>query len=292
MGNKRLKFLVVEADTEDIKIIQDTLSDSDILNADLDFEGSLKDALSHLATKQPDAILLDPNLPDSEGLKSLQILRDQAKDLPIVVMASDGDTETGVRAIRRGAQDYLIKGKVDVELLSRSVRYALERQRILGEVRSLSMIDELSGLYNRRGFLAMVQQQMEIGIRAKQYMLLVFVDVDGLKAINDTYGHQTGDQALVETANLMKDHFRRADILARIGGDEFAVLAIDAKKESAEAIKNRINQGIDAWNKESRYEFDLSVSLGIGIYDPDNPCSVDALLAQADFDMYREKNPA
>ena len=119
-------------------------------------------------------------------------------------------------------------------------------------------------------------------------MLFFFVDLDKMKHINDTLGHQEGDNALLDVASILKEVFRESDIIGRMGGDEFAVLAIDATDETKDLLTKRLNVILDACNRpDKRYQ--LSLSVGISHYDPGHPVSLDELMAQADTLMYEQK---
>ena len=161
--------------------------------------------------------------------------------------------------------------------------------RVLAELRATSLVDELTGLYNRRGFLFLAQQQVKIADRMKRGMLLLFADLDHLKRINDTHGHREGDHALMETANIFKETFRGADIIARIGGDEFAVITVEARKDSAGILTTRLQENLDARNATLSRGYTLSVSVGTARYDTDNPSSIIELLDRADALMYKQK---
>ena len=161
--------------------------------------------------------------------------------------------------------------------------------RKLGDLRAMSLVDELTGLHNRRGFFYLGQQHMKIANRTKKAMLLLFADLDDLKQINDRLGHQEGDQALIDTATVLRATFREADIVARIGGDEFAILALEADKDSAVFLKTRLQANVDARNARGDRRFTLAISVGIARYDADSPCSVDELLVRADASMYEQK---
>ncbi|MGD2175133.1 MAG: diguanylate cyclase, partial [Candidatus Brocadiaceae bacterium] len=164
-----------------------------------------------------------------------------------------------------------------------------EQVRLREELRSMSLEDELTGLRNRRGFQHLASQQMKVAERAGNEMLLVFADVDGMKWINDTYGHREGDRALTDTADVLRRTFRDSDILARVGGDEFAVLAIEAGGDSVAEVRGRLQQGLDARNSDPERCYDLALSLGIVHYDPAHPVCLDELMSTADRLMYRDK---
>jgi len=164
-----------------------------------------------------------------------------------------------------------------------------ERKRLEEELRALSLIDELTGLYNRRGFLTLAGQQLKIAERTKRQQLLLFADLDDLKRINDQLGHALGDQALRDTAQIFKDTFRTSDILARMGGDEFALLAVDASDSYAALLSKRLQEASSACNARLGRRFSLSLSIGIALYNPGQPRSIDELLSEADRLMYRQK---
>ena len=165
-----------------------------------------------------------------------------------------------------------------------------DRKRLEKELHRLSIVDELTGLYNRRGFITLSEQQLKIAIRTKKDMLLLFADLDKMKQINDTLGHQEGDKALIEIATVLKEVFRESDIIGRMGGDEFAALAIDAADETKEVLIDRLQKTLDGHNGSEGRNYTLSLSIGIAHYNPEIPSSLDELISQADTLMYGEKN--
>jgi diguanylate cyclase (GGDEF)-like protein len=156
-------------------------------------------------------------------------------------------------------------------------------------LRALALIDDLTGLYNRRGFLALGQQQLKMADRTKRRMLLLFADFDDLKRINDTFGHPEGDRALIEVASVLRETFRESDIMARIAGDEFVVLAIETNGFPAEVLTTRLQENLEAHNARGGRHYKLSLSVGLARYDPERPCSIDELVARADRAMYERK---
>ncbi len=163
------------------------------------------------------------------------------------------------------------------------------RKRMEETLRALLLIDDLTGLYNRRGFFTLGQQQLKTANRTKMTMLLLFADFDDLKQINDTFGHPEGDRALVETAQVFRETFRESDIIARIAGDEFAVLAVETDKFSSDILATRLQENLEARNARKGRRYKLSLSTGLARYDPKHPCSIDELLARADKAMYEQK---
>ncbi len=171
------------------------------------------------------------------------------------------------------------------------IRDITERKKVEDQLRILSLGDDLTGLYNRRGFLTLAEQELKMANRLKRGMFLLFADLDHLKEINDSYGHQEGDRALMDVADVIKDTYRDPDIIARIGGDEFVILAIEgASESSAENLCARLNQNLEFYNGRRERPYTLSLCLGVVRYDPERPTSIEALIAEADKRMYAEKN--
>jgi len=160
---------------------------------------------------------------------------------------------------------------------------------MIKELESLSLQDHLTGIFNRRGFTTIAKEYLKLADRKKMDMYLLFVDVDDLKAINDTHGHNQGDRTLVALANILIDTFRKSDIKARIGGDEFAVFPIDTTKAGVKLATSRFTDNIKTFNTTSTLPTPLSVSMGAAHYDPKKPCTVEDLLIKADTLMYNDK---
>ncbi|WP_353932556.1 sensor domain-containing diguanylate cyclase [Okeanomitos corallinicola TIOX110] len=163
-----------------------------------------------------------------------------------------------------------------------------ERKVAEAEVRRLSLTDELTGLYNRRGFFVIAEQQLKLAKRTQISTYLMFIDLDGLKQINDKLGHEMGDIAIVTAANLMKQTFRQSDTLGRLGGDEFVVL-LQGDNPSLEVIIERFKYSIDEYNRSSNQSFEVSMSIGVVNYDYNQPVSLDHLITIADELMYQQK---
>ena len=164
-----------------------------------------------------------------------------------------------------------------------------DRKRMEEEIREMSFRDQMTELYNRRGFITLAGQQLRTANRTQKPMLLTFIDCDGLKWINDTFGHEEGDRALIDTAHVLRQTFREADIVARLGGDEFAVLSIAPVDGNPEELLKRLARSIHAFNATGARPYTLSMSWGTVVYDPHAPLSLDALMSEADELMYAQK---
>ena len=162
--------------------------------------------------------------------------------------------------------------------------------KILEEkLHSLSLTDELTGIYNRRGFFTLAEQVLKLCKRQKKGVYMLYADIDNLKKINDTFGHKEGDLALIEIADILKKSYRDSDIAARIGGDEFVVIPIGTTGDNIELITSRLQKAIEIHNSKGNRKYNLSVSIGVTYYDPEHPCSIDELLLKVDKLMYEQK---
>ena len=187
-------------------------------------------------------------------------------------------------------EEFIKSSASAIEIVNKQLHSEIvHRIKLEKELHALSFTDSLTGLYNYRGFLALGQQQMKTAKRNKQDVLLIFADLDNLKLINDTLGHKEGDLGLIEVAKIIKSSFRESDIIARIGGDEFVVLAIQAEKESANKLIAKLQNKLNVYNVGSSRSYHLSLSVGMAYCDANGPCSIDELLSKADKLMYEQK---
>lgn len=191
----------------------------------------------------------------------------------------------GTRTILQG-RPAVIGTLLDITDRKRAEQAVAEQARKLEQ---LALFDELTGLFNRRGFLLQAGQQLKTAERLNKVALLIFTDMDGLKGINDRFGHHEGDAALKEVAAILKESFRGSDIIGRLGGDEFAVFALSADPEGEEIIVSRLRQNIAASNAGVERQYPLSVSFGVARYDISSPCTLDELIDRADAVMYARK---
>ncbi len=284
-----IKILLIEDDAADTEMIRAMLARIRKPPFELACRDRLSTGLEQVAAEDTDLLLLDLHLPDSQGFDTFTKAAAAVPGLPIVVLTDLKDEATEGRVLRAGAQDYLLKDEVDSNLLGRVIRYSIERHRLQAALRSVSLLDELTGLYNRRGLLAFAEQQFRVSDRSQKQVGLLFLDVDGLKQINDTFGHHEGDRALVEAARMLKETFRASDIVARLGGDEFAVLFAENSADELKLAAERLQANIDACNAKNGRRYTLSLSFGTATYLPSQPCSLEALQARADALMYEQK---
>jgi diguanylate cyclase (GGDEF)-like protein len=198
-----------------------------------------------------------------------QILQ-EVDEISKLLKSDHPDTQT-----MRVATHPAVWGAVKQALLDRELRY-------------LALTDDLTCLFNRRGFFAAATQQLKLAQRNGQNLLLLFCDVDNLKKINDTYGHHEGDLALIRTADALEKSLRGSDILSRLGGDEFVALASETSNQTQEIILHRLDKNLKkSGATESGY--DLSLSVGVARFDPKRAITLGELMVRADQDMYGQK---
>jgi diguanylate cyclase (GGDEF)-like protein/PAS domain S-box-containing protein len=170
------------------------------------------------------------------------------------------------------------------------LKQALRKLRAGNEkLESLSLTDDLTELNNRRGFFTLGQQQMKIARRLRKDIFLLYLDVDDLKRTNDTFGHPAGDRVLEGVAKILRETLRDSDIIARIGGDEFAILAMRSKPAGEKILLGRLQEKIRSHNLANPKRLHVSLSMGLVFYDPKKFSSLEDFLAHADFLMYQQK---
>ena len=289
MDDSTISVLLIEDNPGDARLLEEALTDVRDARFRVEWLDKLATGLTRLADGGVDVLLLDLSLPDSSGFETFTRAYAQAPEVPILVLTGFDDDGVAVEAVKKGAQDYLVKGRITTEGLARSIRYAIERHRLAAEQRKLALIDELTGLHNRRGFELLCQQQAKLAARTQIALSLLFIDLDDFKPINDTLGHAEGDRALVDLAAILRKTFRESDVMARLGGDEFCVLLTRSTTDAADMARSRLDANVKAHNETARRPYQLALSVGVGDYDPLAPCSMEDLLAQADRAMYQTK---
>ncbi len=290
MQHRPIKVLLVESDEDYIDELRQGVARARSADLDLVSVVELSQALARLSQGGFDAILLSLDLSDSRGMVTFDRAYAFAPDVPIIVLTEEPDEEAAIATVQGGAQDYLVKSEITTPMLVRAVRHAIERHRLFSALRSLSLIDDLTGLYNRRGFSDLGEQYLKLARRSGRGVTMVYLDVDRFKTINDSLGHHVGDRALIKVADILRATFRRSDIIARLGGDEFGVLALEAADESADLLIQRLRERIVDFNETSPEPYQLSVSIGMAHHDDDLRVRLEDLVAEADSAMYREKH--
>jgi two-component system cell cycle response regulator len=274
-----------------IMIVDDNVAVLDVLRQSFSMEGytceaytRAEDALVALEWMVPEVLLTDIVMPGMPGLELVTRAKRLHPGMTAIVMTGFAEEFSYDEAIRAGAADFIKKPFTVQELLVR-----IKHGKMQDHLRTLSITDELTGLSNRRGFFAFAQQQMKQARRNNERMVLFFADLDDLKTINDTFGHVSGDRALADAAQILRETCRDADILARMGGDEFAVILSNAADSGIAALRERIGKRLAEYNARRDGTFQLSLSEGFAVFDPERPVTVDELIREADARMYEQK---
>jgi two-component system cell cycle response regulator len=289
MDEKPVNVLLVEDSPTDALLLREALTDERRAQFRTAHAETLADALRTLQQQDFDLILLDLGLPDSQGLETFARVHDHVPQIPIIVLTGLDDDTLAIQAVKDGAQDFLTKGRVDRYWLVRNIRHALERHQMYLEVHALSLTDGLTGLYNRRGFVTLAEQHLKVARHSNRGLVLIYADLDRLKQINDTFGHQAGDEALMQAAESLERTFRASDILGRIGGDEFAALAIRGGDEGVQPILERLQKIAAEYNVAKPRPWKLSMSTGAMYFDPKQELSIEDMMKRADQAMYQQK---
>ena len=284
------RVLLIEDNPGDARLVTAMLDGTDGEHLEVTCVRRLADAAAHLDDLADGCVLVDLGLPDADGLESVDRLLSQAPDLPIIVLTGHDDIGLAVAALQRGAQDYLIKGRVDGLLLARAVRYAVERKHAETALAHQALHDPLTGLPNRLLFVDRLTQALARSARSRRSVAVLFVDLDRFKVVNDSLGHAAGDRALMCLAERLTSALRPGDTVARFGGDEFTVLCdeLDNDDEAgtmAERIASVVATPIDL----NGAEMVLSASIGIALGDGGPSAPAETLIRNADAAMYRAK---
>lgn len=246
-GDKKIRVLLIEDDPSYAKLVTSYLLKNEFVQFDIEQASSLKEFKEKLAGVKPEIILSDLGLPESSGLQTFRKVIALAGDIPVVVLTGVDDAQTGIDAVGLGAQDYLFKTSAKGDLIAHSLMHAIERNRLRVELKiasekleKLAVTDPLTGLLNRRGFEQVLVRETAFKKRYGSDFYIVMIDLDDFKNINERFGHSAGDLTLQEISNHIKATIRPTDYAARIGGDEFLVLLVQAKSESVIKIAERL----------------------------------------------------
>lgn len=236
-----------------------------------------------------DVVLLDLGLPDSHGLESLVKLLEAYRDLPVIVLTGHEDHAAGVRAVSQGAQDYILKDQLSPDLLVRAMQYAMERKENERRLARLAHYDHLTGLANRVLFEDHLRRALARAGRSGSWVGVLFIDLDRFKRVNDTLGHEAGDELLRQVGRRMHSCLREGDVVARLGGDEFAVVLDGMRSPSDVAVvADKICAVVRPPFELADHQAEVGCSIGIAVF-PDAGLDVRALMKNADAAMYRAK---
>ena len=280
--------LLIEDNPGDARLIELMLAEVPDSPFRLSCVDRLSLGLEALTAEKPGVVLLDLSLPDSHGLETFDKVYAHSPTVPIIVLTGNDDQMIALSAVKTGAQDYLIKGKLDRELLVRAMQYSIERKRYQEQLEHQANYDALTGLPNRN----LLHDRLKQAVYAQRHaraIAVVFIDLDHFKFINDSLGHSAGDKLLQKMADRLRDAVRDGDTVSRLGGDEFILVLNDQQNE--EIIFRAMQRIIGELGKPlviDGQELTVTCSAGISLYPQDGP-DVDTLLKNADAAMYRAK---
>jgi diguanylate cyclase (GGDEF)-like protein len=289
--------LLIEDNPGDARLIREMLAEEPEAPFQLHFAERLAHGLELLSkgceaggeAGAPALVLLDLSLPDSIGLETFAKVYAHSPQVPIIVLTGNDDQTVALSAVKGGAQDYLVKSRLDRELLLRSMQYSIERKRYQVQLEHQANYDALTGLPNRNLLHDRLRQAV-YAQRGARAMAVVFIDLDHFKFVNDSLGHGTGDKLLRGMADRLRGVLREGDTVARLGGDEFVVILNDQGGEEViframQRIMLEVSQPMMIDGKELY----VTCSAGISLH-PQDGADVDTLLKNADAAMYRAKD--
>jgi diguanylate cyclase (GGDEF)-like protein len=285
----RQRVLLIEDNPGDIRLIREMLSEGEDGLFELDCVGRLSQGLEYLSSRTTGVVLLDLSLPDSYGFDTFLKVYAHSPKVPIIVLTGNDDQTVALSAVKTGAQDYLVKGKLDRELLLRSMQYSIERKRYQEQLEYQANYDALTGLPNRN----LLHDRLKQSVYAQRFVRsigVVFLDIDHFKFVNDSLGHNTGDKLLQKVAERLLTAVRDGDTVARLGGDEFILILNDQTGQEViyramQRIIGKVAEPIEVDGQELL----VTASAGISMYPQDGP-DVETLLKNADAAMYRAKD--
>jgi diguanylate cyclase (GGDEF)-like protein len=277
-----LKVLLVESDAEDVRFLQEALTEieggrywSNWIRIETLHADTWTKAATILANETLDLLLLDLNLADTQGADIFRRAQAAASQVPVILLTSAEDAEMAARLVRDGAQDFLIKKQIDCAPLAHAMRNAIERHRLVSATRAASMIDSLTGLPNRGGFLTFADRDRKLAERLGRRLMVLVAEPKNLSAITATYGEQRRDLTLIEAADHLRGLIGPADLLARITETHFALTVFDTDVEPVEAAWARFHSTAGAHR----------IGIGAAIFDAAHPASLEVLIDQAESDL-------
>ncbi len=304
MNGGPIRILLIEDNPGDARLIRGSLVEAASDAFEVTWADRLTRGLEHLVPGDVDVVLLDLSLPDSQGLDTVAKVIEHAPWAPIIVLTGLDDKALALEAVRRGAQDYLIKGQADGELLARASRYAVERKDVeskLAEANArleqanrsleeLATTDELTGLWNRRRFLEILAQECRRAARTGADLALTMLDLDHFKVVNDTYGHAFGDRVLARIASVLRHAARTTDVVARYGGEEFMILMPETSAQEAALAADRVRTHLAHRPVSDRtHDVPVTASLGISALKEPGGDRPGQLIRRADEALYAAK---
>ncbi|MEP4378479.1 MAG: EAL domain-containing protein [Alphaproteobacteria bacterium] len=288
-SGRRICVLVVDDNEGDYVLVKSLLGHVPAVEYEVRWLASGDDISERIADIRPDICLIDYNLVAETGLELIKTITQLFPHLPSVLLTGDSDPDIDAAAMQAGAADFIEKSRFDARDLDRTIRYAVEQKRVEGDLAVRAETDELTGLYNRAGFSARLEQAMAVANRTERYLGVMFIDLDRFKHVNDSLGHAAGDALLQAVARRIHACCRATDVVARMGGDEFAVIATHMKEPSLSGLlaDKIVSAFIEPFEIDG-HVVHAGASVGVTTYPVDDG-SAEQLLMNADMALYRAK---
>jgi len=285
-----VRILLVENSPDDAALFRAWLEESDNKTYEIHHVGTVAGAQIALGKGTFQAIMLDLSLPDADELHGLQIIHNMAPTVPIIILTGNDNEYLALEAVESGAQDYLVKDKMDSESIRRAIHYAIHRKTFESSILHQANFDRLTGLANRMQFDSRLNIALGRTARSGAGIALLFLDLNGFKQINDTFGHPAGDQVLREIGRRISSCVRPYDTAARLGGDEFAVLVEGISEErDCMTVALKLIQEISAPITVDTQEVTVGVSIGIEACTDADILTAEEIINHADNAMYSSK---
>jgi len=281
--NDKPKILIVDDNPGSIDFLMETLNAYDV---SVVIDG--RSALEMIEEEKPDLILLDINMPGIDGFKTCSLIKSNQStmDIPVVFLTGKTDTESVIRAFDVGGVDYITKPYRPKEVLVR-IQTQIKLKKAMEELEKIAREDPMTGIANRRRFFEVANPLFDDAKKQGVSFYLFVFDLDNFKAINDTYGHDVGDEVIKAFVAAVQAHLDKNDCFARVGGDEFILVLYGMKKEEAIAKIDRIRKTVSK-TRVSKMQISFAVSIGAAKLKPDD-ISIDAVFKRADNGLYKAK---
>lgn len=288
-GGRSIRVLVVDDNEGDYVLVKSLLDYIPAVDYDVRWLPGGNGISERIAEIQPDICLVDYNLTGDTGLDLVRSISQDYPLLPSVLLTGESDPAIDTAALRAGAADFIEKSRFDARVLDRTIRFAVEQKRVERHLAERAERDDLTGLYNRAGFTERLEQAMAVADRTDRYLGVIFIDLDRFKYVNDSLGHAAGDTLLRAVSTRIYSCCRVTDIVARMGGDEFAVIATHMREPSLSAhLAEKIVASFLEPFEIDGHVVHAGASLGVTTYPVDDGTSKQ-LLMNADMALYRAK---
>jgi diguanylate cyclase (GGDEF)-like protein/putative nucleotidyltransferase with HDIG domain len=297
MNKEKLSILIADDKPAVLKNVKEVLSRSKDIKYKLEAVRSGEDTLKKAAGNHYDLVILNENLPDKSGISMLQELYKRKLGIPVIMIVAEGREKVGVKAMDKGAYDFLTHEEVRTVALSRAIRRVMHRIKLENDIREslrkmekLAIRDGLTGLFNHRHFKDVIKKEFKKSKRYGQPMSCIMIDLDYFKAVNDNFGHQFGDHVLVNAAKILKKLVRDTDFVARYGGEEFFIILPNTELKGAYILAERIRSAF-ASNvfRKGTVSRTVTVSIGVSSSSDVNVINDDDLIENADKALYKAK---